>query len=78
MIGADGEPETESVELWGRNPIECIQQLIGNPAFQENLSYIPQKVFTTESGTMRIYNEAWTGDWWWAMQVSTSLILDYA
>ena len=31
---------------------------------------VPQKVFTSQSGTTRIYDEAWTGDWWWAMQVS--------
>jgi hypothetical protein len=68
-IGADGEPATESVELWFRDPIECIQGLIGNSKFRENMSYVPQKVFTSGSGTTRIYDEAWTGDWWWTMQV---------
>ncbi|KAN0103980.1 hypothetical protein V8E52_011444, partial [Russula decolorans] len=66
--GADGEPVTESVELWFRDPIECIQGLIGNSKFRENMSYVPQKVFTSGSGTTRIYDEAWTGDWWWTMQ----------
>ena len=71
VIGTDEKPATESVELWFRDIIECIQGLIGNPAFRENLSYAPQKVFTSRSGTTRIYDEAWTGDWWWKMQVST-------
>lgn len=74
MIGADGRPEVEVVELWWRDPIQCVQELIGNPAFREHLSYIPQKVFTTESGTTRIYDEAWTGDWWWTMQVRGRLL----
>ena len=68
-IGADGKPATESVELWFRDPIECVQGLIGNPTFREHLSYVPQKVFTSGSGTTRIYDEAWTGNWWWTMQV---------
>lgn len=69
VIGADGKPEVENVELWCRDPIQSVQELIGNPMFREHLSYTPQKVFTTESGTTRIYDEAWTGDWWWTMQV---------
>lgn len=72
-IGAGGMPATESVELWFRDPIECVQALIGNPTFRENLSYVPQKVFTSGAGTTRIYDEAWTGDWWWTMQVSAWL-----
>jgi hypothetical protein len=47
--------------------------LIGNPAFRDHISYFPQNVFTSESGNTRIYDEAWTGDWWWAMQVSAHL-----
>ena len=80
VIGADGRPEFENVKLWWRNPVDCVQDLIGNPAFRENLSYVPQKVFTTESGTTRIYDEAWTGDWWWTTQVSiiTSSESDHA
>lgn len=70
VISMDGKPETESVELWFRDPIECIRELIGNPVFREHISYVPQKVFTTRSGTTRIYDETWTGDWWWTMQVS--------
>jgi len=69
VIGADGEPVTEIVELWFRDPIECIQGLIGNPMFRENVSYVPQKVFMSGSGMTRIYDEAWTGDWWWTTQV---------
>jgi hypothetical protein len=69
VIGADGRPAAESVELWFRDPIECVRSLIGNPAFREHLSYAPQKVFTSKSGATRIYDEAWTGEWWWSIQV---------
>jgi hypothetical protein len=70
VIGADGRPATKCIELWFQDPLECVQGLIGNLTFQENLSYAPQKVFTAGSGTTRIYDEVWTGDWWWTMQVS--------
>jgi Plavaka transposase len=70
VIGTDGKAATESVELWFRDPVECVQGLIGDPKFRENLSYVPQRVFTCESGMIRIYDEAWTGDWWWTTQVS--------
>ncbi|KAH9979616.1 hypothetical protein BJV74DRAFT_879411 [Russula compacta] len=58
VIGDDGKPETELLELWFQDPVECIKELIGNPSFREHISYILSK----------IYNEAWTGDWWWTMQ----------
>ena len=73
MIDADGVLATENVELWFRDPIECVEALIGNPRLGEHMSYVPQKVFTSGSGTMRIYDEAWTGDWWWTMQVSMGI-----
>lgn len=73
VIGKGGKPKTESIEFWFRDPIKCVQNLIGNPAFRDHISYFPQNVFTSESGNTRIYDEAWTGDWWWAMQVSAHL-----
>ncbi|KAJ7689553.1 hypothetical protein B0H17DRAFT_872490, partial [Mycena rosella] len=32
-VDADGQPKTEIVELWHRDPLECIQELLGNPSF---------------------------------------------
>ncbi|KAF8799293.1 hypothetical protein BYT27DRAFT_7040688, partial [Phlegmacium glaucopus] len=29
----DGQLRTEDVELWHRDPVECIKELMGNPAF---------------------------------------------
>jgi hypothetical protein len=75
-IGVDGKPATKSIELWFRDPIECMQGLIGNPTFREHMSYVPQKVFTSRSGTTRIYDETWTGDWWWTMQVREQVFVD--
>jgi len=64
-----GEVLTESVELWFRNPVECISELIGNPAFDGSISYVPERVYADPEGRNRIYDEMWTGDWWWDTQV---------
>lgn len=69
LLDKNGEHITEDVELWCRNPVECIQELIGNPAFKDYLAYLPERVYTDEEGTNRQYDEMWTADWWWDMQV---------
>ncbi|KAH7917273.1 hypothetical protein BV22DRAFT_1135543 [Leucogyrophana mollusca] len=66
--GDDGEVPTEEPELWMRDPVECIHELISNPTFRDHLAYAPEKVFTDEQGEIRRFDEMWTGDWWWSMQ----------
>ncbi|KDQ54674.1 hypothetical protein JAAARDRAFT_135540 [Jaapia argillacea MUCL 33604] len=58
----------ETVELWKRDPVECVRELIGNPAFKEMISYVPERVFADKEGETRVYDEMWTGDWWWEVQ----------
>ncbi|KAH7905274.1 hypothetical protein BJ138DRAFT_1138330 [Hygrophoropsis aurantiaca] len=66
--GEDGEVVNEELELWLRDPIACIRELIGNPTFQKHLAYAPEKVFIDQNGMTRQFDEMWTGDWWWNMQ----------
>ena len=66
----DGNYVTQEVELWRRDPVECIRELIGNPLFRDKLRYEPQLKFLDEEGKVRVYDEMWTGDWWWNTQVS--------
>ena len=49
--------------------MECLKELMGNPMFKNSLEYAPQKHFMDEEGTNRVYDEMWTGDWWWDTQV---------
>ena len=70
ILGTDGKPLTEEVELWMCNPLDCIRELMANPSFADVISYEPQKVFEDEAGQERWFNEMWTGDWWWEIQVS--------
>lgn len=70
IMGDDGKPKWERVELWRRNPVEVIRELIGNPAFQ--MAFAPKKVYSDRSKLNRIFDEMWTADWWWNLQVSTN------
>lgn len=67
----DGEmiPKTESIELWMRNPVECVKELLEDPRFKDDIRYAPEKMFTDETMRVRAIDEMWTGDWWWATQV---------
>ncbi|KIK11594.1 hypothetical protein PISMIDRAFT_19393 [Pisolithus microcarpus 441] len=73
VVGEDGTLKHEQLELWCRDPIECVQDLMGNPAFRDAMSYVPQRAYTDANGENRIYDEMWTGNWWWDVQVSTNL-----
>ncbi|KAF8577074.1 hypothetical protein K439DRAFT_1649164 [Ramaria rubella] len=65
---SDGNFVIEELELFHRDPVECVQELIGNPAFHTMLHYAPEQIFEDASCTERIYNEMWTADWWWEIQ----------
>lgn len=66
----EGEGNSEELELWMRNPVTCVQELIGNPAFNRSIAYAPEKVYIDREGQTHRYDEMWTGDWWWKIQVS--------
>ncbi|KAI6156712.1 hypothetical protein BKA82DRAFT_4325524 [Pisolithus tinctorius] len=66
MIDVVGD--TEQVELWRRDPVECVMELIGNPAFRDAMAYSPEHAYTDSKGTNHIYDEMWTANWWWDVQ----------
>ena len=69
-VGDDGERMSEDLELWMRNPVKCVKELVGNPAFKKSMSFVPEHVYEDENTTNRIFDEMWTADWWWKAQVS--------
>ncbi|THH17858.1 hypothetical protein EUX98_g9049 [Antrodiella citrinella] len=64
----DGNMMEEELELWSRNPVECVRELIGNPMFDGRMAYAPEQVFAEMDGDERIHDEMWTGNWWWKTQ----------
>jgi len=50
-----------------RNPVECIEFLMQQPAFREHMSYAPAKEFN--DAEERIYSAVKSSDWWWNEQI---------
>lgn len=69
---SDEEGRTsETLQLWTRDPLECIKELIGNPAFADHMEYRPKRLWKgPKRHERRVFNEAWSADWWWKTQVS--------
>ncbi|KAJ7193749.1 hypothetical protein GGX14DRAFT_378748 [Mycena pura] len=61
----------EIVELWYRDPVECVRELLGNPMLA-NQGYEPCRVFRAMDNAGNLlnqeYSEMWTADWWWETQ----------
>lgn len=82
--GLDGAEIVEELELWYRDPVECIRELIGNPLFRDSMSYAPEQLFEDPGGRRRVWNQMSSGDWWWKVQVRTgssltqSLVASYS
>lgn len=71
---------TENVEMWYRNPVACIRELLSNLCFRDHMVYAPRKVFTGEvmadGSPEQEYSEMSTADWWWETQVSSRYFSD--
>ncbi|KAK0474131.1 hypothetical protein EDD18DRAFT_1313532 [Armillaria luteobubalina] len=67
-LDVDGKALTEDLELWWRDPLEVIKDLMGNPAFCEVMKYAPEKLFEDVAGERAIVNQMWTAEWWWQLQ----------
>lgn len=61
LKGIDGVVMVEEVELWYRDPVECVKELIGNPLFREKMMYAPEQHFQDSPGEHNVWNEMWTG-----------------
>ncbi|KAF7298595.1 hypothetical protein MIND_00806500 [Mycena indigotica] len=72
-LDGNGNAKVEVVKLWHRNPLECIAELLGNPAFKSEQTFKPMRLFRTRNESTgelgnREYDEMWTGTWWWDTQ----------
>jgi hypothetical protein len=63
---ADGR--RTSAPIVSRDAGEVVRFLIGHVPFREHLHYEPVQLWRDESKMVRVYNELYTGDWWWETQ----------
>ena len=73
LLGPNGKAQTEEVELWRRDIVDCVADLIGNTALRNCIVYEPVRV---KRDGQRYYSEMCTADWWWNVQVRLSCLLD--
>jgi hypothetical protein len=57
-----------SHRIFFRNPIDCVRALWQNPAYADQMHYCPQRIYKNKTRSCRVYNELWSGDWWWDKQ----------
>ncbi|KAJ7086939.1 hypothetical protein C8R44DRAFT_836229 [Mycena epipterygia] len=69
-LDENDEMMSEELELWRRDPVECIKELMSNPAFKDHMAYAPERVYMNPRGSedSRIFDEMWTANWWWQIQ----------
>ncbi|KAJ7786770.1 hypothetical protein B0H14DRAFT_2630191 [Mycena olivaceomarginata] len=53
--------QEETLELWWRDPVECVRELIGNPMFRNAMRFAPEELYTDEKGEIQVFEEMWTG-----------------
>ncbi|KAF8143444.1 hypothetical protein K438DRAFT_1911066 [Mycena galopus ATCC 62051] len=67
-VDEKGVEKKEVVELWYRDPLDCIRELLGNPAFRDKQGFAPRRIFRSPEKKNREYSEMWTASWWWEIQ----------
>ncbi|KAJ7017639.1 hypothetical protein C8F04DRAFT_1214995 [Mycena alexandri] len=63
-------PTKNSLTLYYRDPLECLQTLLSNPLVQDFIHFTPFRLWANSEKLMRIYTEWLSGDVAWNMQAS--------
>lgn len=71
MSTIDYDAGSSETPYYWRDPVQVVKDLLQNPSYQNDLIYTPCKL-TGKFGE-RIYGELHTGDWWWKLQVRTTI-----
>jgi len=66
---ANGKPCVEVVEVWHRDPVEVVQDLLDNAEFAPHLKWVPERRYRDKHSHSREFKEMNSGDWWWDIQV---------
>lgn len=59
----------QSFDVWFRDPLSCIHNMLANPDFKESFDYVPYREFQVDN-TERRYQDFMSGDWAWLHAVS--------
>jgi hypothetical protein len=59
----------EHLKFYCRKILPSLKAIFGDPELKHDLVFAPERHFTNNERTCRIYSEMHTGDWWWSVQV---------
>ena len=59
----------ETLQFHFRDVLHCIRAIYGDPEFAQDLVFAPERHYVDHERTQRVYDEMYTGDWWWSVQV---------
>ncbi len=76
VLNKDGTSVVQTIELWKRDPVACIKELMQDPQFAKHMCYAPEKMYTNEGMKHQTFDEMATGKWWWAMQACIPCLYD--
>lgn len=62
--------EGETVDVYFRNVLACVRALYSDESFAPYLVFAPERHYTNNDRTNRLYHDVYTGKWWWTTQVS--------
>ncbi|KAJ1299410.1 hypothetical protein OPQ81_002640 [Rhizoctonia solani] len=68
LKNSKGQFLTEDIEIWVRDIIEVVKELIGNSAYGKQLVFVPQKIFLDAEKQNQKIDEMWTANWWSRIQ----------
>ncbi|KAF9040173.1 hypothetical protein BDZ89DRAFT_1100216 [Hymenopellis radicata] len=68
VVDGNGEVMKEILEVWHRDPVEVIKELVNTPNFKDHMRWSAERVFRDRDGTEREFSEMNTADWWWKIQ----------
>ncbi|KAG1719407.1 hypothetical protein EDD22DRAFT_963253 [Suillus occidentalis] len=58
----------EAFDIYYRDVIECVKSLYGDPDFAKYLAFAPERHYSDEDETIRLFHDMHTGKWWWDTQ----------
>ncbi|EKM83117.1 hypothetical protein AGABI1DRAFT_35141 [Agaricus bisporus var. burnettii JB137-S8] len=59
---------TEMCDVYFRDIMQCIEALLDDTKLAPHMVFVPEKQYTDETKTTRLYHDMNTGKWWWATQ----------
>lgn len=62
-------PLLAPVQLYYRDPLECLQSLLISPLLADSVDFSPYRLYETSEKLIRKYDEWMSGDAAWEMQV---------